>query len=244
MKPAELFALAQSHQLPHALLFSGGVLSEKREFALNLAKEILGHKFMEDYSHPDLYYLEDSITIDQIREISAKLHQTAHQGKYKIVILGLAESMPVGAMNALLKTLEEPPPYSLIILITEFSSLLPLTIRSRCQKVFFNALASATERNLNNTELDSELIKLLQSSQNPSEMAVNFEKKSSSEILEILNKLYFIAFAEIKKNNNKKLFLWLDELNKAREKLLKKHNPNIILLFENLFYQWKRIWIS
>lgn len=228
MKKTDLLSLVNQKRVPHALLFCGGSLSEKREFALQMAKLLLGDKWMEDFSHPDLYY-QESTAIDDVREVIAKLHQTAHQGNYKVVIFGLAESMPVGAMNALLKTLEEPPPQSILMLITEFPSLLPLTLRSRCQKVMFDATTPSS--------LDPVLLKVLTSKINPSEAAAQFEKQPLSETLE---KLYFIAVDMIQKKNHPALFLWLDEINRAREKVMRKYNPNVLLTLENLFYRWAK----
>jgi len=230
MKKADLLTLANQNRLPHALLFCGGMLSEKREFALQIARLLLGNKWMDDLSHPDLIY-QESTAIDDVREVIAQLHQTAHQGNYKIIIFALAESMPMGAMNALLKTLEEPPPQSILILITEFPSLLPLTIRSRCQKVVFEDI-----QNKSINKIDQTMLKILNQF-TPSEAAVQLEKQP---LLETLEKLYFIAVEAIQKNNNPRLFLWLDEINRCREKLMKKYNPNVLLTLENLFYQWKK----
>jgi DNA polymerase III delta prime subunit len=229
MKKNDILSIVNQKRVPHALLFCGGSLSEKREFALHVAKLLLGDKFMEDLSHPDLYY-QETTAIDDVREVTAKLHQTAHQGNYKIVIFALAESMPVGAMNALLKTLEEPPPQTVLILITEFASLLPLTIRSRCQKIIFEETKESV--------VDQKILKIL-NQLTPSEAAVQLEKQP---LLETLEKLYFIAVDAVMKSNknNMGLFLWLDEINRSREKLMRKYNPNVLLTLENLFYQWKK----
>ena len=126
-----------------------------------------------------------------------------------------------------MKTLEEPPPQTILILITAFPSLLPLTLRSRCQKVMFGATTLSS--------LDPGLLKLLTSNINPSEAAAQWEKQPLHETLE---KLYFIAAEAIQKNNHPRLFLWLDEINRAREKVMRKYNPNVLLTLENLFYRW------
>ena len=231
MKKADLLSLLNQNRLPHALLFCGGMLTEKREFALQVARLLLGNKWMDDLSHPDLMY-QESTAIDDVREVIAQLHQTAHQGNYKVAIFALAESMPMGAMNALLKTLEEPPPKSILILITEFPSLLPLTIRSRCQKVIFEEIK--------NRSIDQAIVKIL-NQLTPSEAAAQLEKQP---LLETLEKLYFIAVESIQKKNNPRLFLWLDEINRCREKLMRKYNPNVLLTLENLFYQWKKYGIG
>ena len=90
--------------------------------------------------HPDLAFvrpLEDSvqIRIEQVRELGLELALTAHQGGYKVAILSPADSMNRFAANALLKTLEEPPQGTLLILVASQPSRLPATILSRCQRV-------------------------------------------------------------------------------------------------------------
>lgn len=90
--------------------------------------------------HPDLIFVRPldtstQIRIEQVRELSAELALTAHQGGYKVGILSPADSMNRFAANALLKTLEEPPQGTLLILVASQPSRLPATILSRCQRV-------------------------------------------------------------------------------------------------------------
>ena len=82
-----------------------------------------------------------SIQIDTIRRLERKILFKPSEGKNRIIIFADADEMNRQAANAFLKTLEEPPYYSIIILTTtKFSTLLP-TIISRCQKVRFNSIA-------------------------------------------------------------------------------------------------------
>ncbi len=90
--------------------------------------------------HPDLAVIRPieastQIRIEQVRELAAELALTAHQGGYKVGILSPADSMNRFAANALLKTLEEPPGGTLLILVASQPSRLPATILSRCQRV-------------------------------------------------------------------------------------------------------------
>jgi DNA polymerase III subunit delta' len=94
--------------------------------------------------HPDLMIvrpLESStqIRIEQVRELSAELSLTAHQGGYKVGILSPADTMNRFSANALLKTLEEPPQGTLLLLIATQPSRLPATLLSRCQRVRIRA---------------------------------------------------------------------------------------------------------
>lgn len=81
--------------------------------------------------------LRKDISIKQIHEIRESLNHYSLVNPYKIVIIDSAERMSIGASNALLKTLEEPSPKTLIILITTDEKALPDTIVSRCQVVRF-----------------------------------------------------------------------------------------------------------
>ncbi len=95
--------------------------------------------------HPDVFVIEykglRDIKVDQIREdIEERLYFKPFEGRYKVAIVDEADRMSHSAQNAFLKTLEEPPNQSIIILLTSSpQSLLP-TIRSRCQSLQFERL--------------------------------------------------------------------------------------------------------
>jgi DNA polymerase-3 subunit delta' len=98
--------------------------------------------------HPDLISVrpaEDSqqLKIEQVRELAQELALTAHQGGYKVGVLSPADALNRFAANALLKTLEEPPPRTVLILVACEPSRLPATILSRCQRVRLPAPARA-----------------------------------------------------------------------------------------------------
>jgi len=99
---------------------------------------------IEAGSHPDLLLIspEDrQIKIDEIRLIDEALSFRPFEGRKKIVIIDDADTMNIAAANAFLKTLEEPPEDSVIILISSRSDRLPATIRSRCSRVNFVTLS-------------------------------------------------------------------------------------------------------
>ena len=90
--------------------------------------------------HPDftrIGLLEESkqIRIEQARELSAHLALASHQGGYKVALIDPADALNWNAANALLKTLEEPPSRTVLILVAQQPSRLPATILSRCQRV-------------------------------------------------------------------------------------------------------------
>lgn len=88
-------------------------------------------------NHPDIIYLThekiSTISVDDIRtQINGTVAVKPYSGKYKIYIISESEKMTDGAQNALLKTLEEPPEYVIIILLTDNVGALLPTIQSRC----------------------------------------------------------------------------------------------------------------
>ncbi|HSW71472.1 MAG TPA: DNA polymerase III subunit delta' [Gammaproteobacteria bacterium] len=98
---------------------------------------------MQAESHPDFRLVQpeqedQAIKIDLIRELNQFISQTAHHGGYRVVLIQPATAMNTAAANALLKTLEEPAPRSLFILISDGRTKLPATIRSRCQELRFS----------------------------------------------------------------------------------------------------------
>lgn len=96
--------------------------------------------------HPDLTLvqpIEESkqIRIEQVRDLTTELTLTSHHGGYKVGILTPADTLNRFAANALLKTLEEPTPRTVLILVAEQPSRLPATIMSRCQRIRIRAPA-------------------------------------------------------------------------------------------------------
>jgi DNA polymerase-3 subunit delta' len=143
----------------------------KRQFARDLAQSLLcehpasnGAACQEcracarftAATHPDMFVVEPeepgkAIKVDQIRELISQFALATHQGGFRIAIVQPAEQMNLAAANSLLKTLEEPPPDTLMLLITASPSLLPATILSRCQRLDFMPPSHAQALNwLNN----------------------------------------------------------------------------------------------
>ncbi len=73
------------------------------------------------------------IKIDQVRAVADFVALTTHRAGYRVLLLHPAEALHPNAANALLKTLEEPPPHTLILLVTSYPARLLPTIRSRCR---------------------------------------------------------------------------------------------------------------
>ncbi|MEQ1774109.1 MAG: DNA polymerase III subunit delta' C-terminal domain-containing protein [Burkholderiales bacterium] len=75
------------------------------------------------------------ISVAQVRALADFIHISAHRNGAKVVLIQPAEAMNVNAANALLKNLEEPPPETYFLLVSDRPHLLPATIRSRCQQL-------------------------------------------------------------------------------------------------------------
>lgn len=132
----------QRGRLPHALLLTGTARAGTHQLALAMAAELNGARAdsLETLRHPMCRVLRPGsksrkILIEDIRNVEPFLALRADEGETKLVIIQEADRMMEEAANAFLKTLEEPPPQTVIILITEQPSRLLTTILSRCVRV-------------------------------------------------------------------------------------------------------------
>ena len=145
-----LLSAALAEGPAHAYLFHGPPGVGKRALAIAFAAELIGeHDRVTNGSHPDLYKLEplgDQIRIDAIRELRRDLHMRPFEADRRVYLLFAAESMNDDAMDALLKDLEEPPPYAVMVLVADDIGPLSETIRSRCQLVPFRRLSERAMR--------------------------------------------------------------------------------------------------
>ena len=82
--------------------------------------------------------------VDNIREIRDEVAYSPTEGKYKVYIIDEVHMLSIGAFNALLKTLEEPPSYVIFILATTEAHKIPVTILSRCQRYDFRRITADT----------------------------------------------------------------------------------------------------
>ncbi|HEX5429664.1 MAG TPA: AAA family ATPase [Patescibacteria group bacterium] len=137
----------ESGKIAHAYVFAGPGSVGKRLIAKGFANALLG---MSDEGrgmsfHPDLLEIagDEPVKIEQIRELIYKLSLQPYQAKYKIALIDNAENMTTEAQNALLKALEEPKSYTVMILVTEAFGKLLGTITSRAQKLNFGLVRPA-----------------------------------------------------------------------------------------------------
>ena len=146
----QLEAYLAQDRLPHALMLHGPRGIGKRHLAYALAERVLCEhgracgrcpscNLLTAGNHPDLLTLVPEpgkpLTVDRIRELIDALTLTPQYQRGRIVIIEAADRMNPAAANSFLKTLEEPAPDTVILLLCEQPSLLPATILSRCQRL-------------------------------------------------------------------------------------------------------------
>ena len=145
-----LLAGALADEPTHAYLFHGPAGVGKRLAARAFAAALLdGDERVWRSAHPDLYVLEplgDQIRIDEVRELRRDLHMRPFEADRRVYLIFGAHLLNAEAADALLKDLEEPPPYAVVVLVADELGPLPETIRSRCQLVPFRRLSERAVR--------------------------------------------------------------------------------------------------
>lgn len=148
-----LKSMIETDRVGHAYIFGGEKGSGRSTLAYCFAKTLECKKGgtdscdecrschqMETGNHPDVTFVTharpNTISVDEIRQqVVSTMGIRPYQGKYKIYIIKDGEKMSVAAENALLKTIEEPPQYGIVIIITDNPEKLLPTIRSRCMTI-------------------------------------------------------------------------------------------------------------
>lgn len=248
----QLKNIIKYEQIGHAYLFTGREGTGKKISAIAFAKAINCHHLSEDFNpcnhcpsclkiengtHPDFHLITPDnymILLNQIQDIKKTIFWKPLDSSKKIYLIDDAHKMNDDASNSLLKILEEPPPFAVIILITDKPRNLLSTILSRCNRISFFPISIAEQKKVllsMNGSIDNRLL----------DEAIIFSAGSYSKALELINNP-----AGIKERH--KLLEWLSESNpkKLLEKLFyspEKELKNILhsfLDFTEIMILWFR----
>ena len=165
-----------NNKISHAYMFEGGEGIGKKEFAKEFASILM--KSSNIVNNPDYIEIKpegSSIKISQIRKLQSDIVIKPHS-EYKIYVILNSDKMTLEAQNAILKTLEEPPKYAIIILIANNKEALLDTIKSRCEIIKFTPISEI--------DLKKYLIKQDIDEQRAS-IAVSFSRGSIDKALEL-----------------------------------------------------------
>ena len=237
----ELIKAFNTNSVAHSYIFSGQYGIGKKQIAIEFAKMILCLNKdkspcgeckscieLENDNNPDFNIIkpDGKIKIEQIRKMLEKVYEKPIISDKKVYIIDDAETMTIEAQNCLLKTLEEPPEYIIIILITSNESNLINTIKSRCLKLTFNSLE--------NGELKQYLENKLEFQNISETMLENFEG-SVGKALKVKEKqeLYSNMETTLKNFNCNSV---IDLINNATEIYKGKENINEILEYFNIYF--------
>ncbi|KPI47142.1 DNA polymerase III subunit delta' [Clostridioides difficile] len=230
----------KKNKLNNAYMFEGIDGIGKKKFADELSKLLLDYENLEN--SPDYVLIKpdgNSIKIAQIRNLQSDIVIRPHKD-YKIYIINNAEKMTVEAQNALLKTLEEPPNYAIIILVTNNKESLLETIKSRCDIIKFSPIPiEDLKRYLINTGIEEERAQLLAIfSRGSIENALNLSQSSEfsmmrediQQYIQIMLDKNIVEILNIPNNMEKyrgKIIALLDMMiNYFRDIILLKENVN------------------
>ncbi|MEW6616127.1 MAG: DNA polymerase III subunit delta' [Thermodesulfobacteriota bacterium] len=225
----------KNNRVPHAYLFLGEEGVGKRRVALTLAKalncsaeladscdECISCRKIINGNHPDVTVVEPegiSIKIDQIREMQRFLKYKPYEGKKRVCIIPNAEKMNPAAANSILKTLEEPSPDIILILITASSHLLLPTVSSRCQKLKFQPLTNDLISKIIKEKLGKDEDASLKIASLASGSLNRAYELSKGTTLEYRNRL-IEKISALSPNNINETFEFAEEMSKEKEELI------------------------
>jgi DNA polymerase-3 subunit delta' len=242
----------EHNRLAHAYLISGPPGSGKQLLAADLASLVNGTAANEVFSAKarEIFVARPEsksrrIVIEQIRDLEHALQMRASNGRRKVAIISDADRLQPQAANAFLKTLEEPPKDSLLLLLSALPEALPETILSRCI-----AIPLAPNGQVQNKDEEEKLVKLLQQASHERSWTIQFAYRLAQQFQRLLRAVR----EEVKRETDEALKqeerrykdatdgAWLDE----REQYYKALAESLYLqrragLIETLFAWWSDV---
>jgi putative DNA polymerase III, delta' subunit len=222
----------ENKNFSHSYIFSGIKGVGKYTFAKGFAKCILEDSMMQDYYElgPD----GKSIKVAQIRELQNVINIKPTFSKKSVYIIDDADLMTIEAQNSLLKTLEEPPEYAVIILIVHNERSILSTVKSRCVNIKFNKLSDKDikkyflKNDLNFEDKNINVFKVLDGSLNNIDLI-------KDDYDELLNLTVFVT--NLKENRVINFFQDGSVFYDNHDKIIRLLEYLNILLFENSYFQ-------
>jgi putative DNA polymerase III, delta' subunit len=222
----------ENKNFSHSYIFSGIKGVGKYTFAKDFAKCILEDSMMQDYYElgPD----GKSIKVAQIRELQNVINIKPIFSKKSVYIIDDADLMTIEAQNSLLKTLEEPPEYAVIILIVHNERSVLSTVKSRCINIKFSKLSDKDikkyflKNDLNFEDKNINVFKVLDGSLNN----IDFIKDDYDELLNLT-----VFVTNLKKNKVINFFQDGSVFYDNHDKIIRLLEYLNILLFENSYFQ-------
>ena len=245
-----LLNIIKNNKLTHAYLFTGprgtGKTSSAKLFAkaVNCQNNINGDACNEcdnclsfnSNSNPDIIEIDAASNngVDEIREIKNNVNLVPSMSKYKIYIIDEVHMLSIGAFNALLKTLEEPPEYVIFILATTEPQKIPATIISRCQRFDFKLISDSEMKNclsniINKENIDIEDDALLE--------IINNSRGGMRDAVGLLDQAFAFSDGKITKSDIENLSgnISDEETNKFIKNIV-DNNLDFILQFSEKIY--------
>lgn len=239
--------IIKGNNISHSYMFIGKMGIGKLLFAKEFAQAILCEKqsscgkckscieFVSN-NNPDIKIVEkegtNNIKIEQIRDMNSRIIEKPIISNKKVYIINDADSMTKEAQNCLLKTLEEPPQYAVIILVGQNDNLFLNTIKSRCTKIIFqnipdDILKNALEEKFDYRNITKSMLSLFEGS-----IGRALELRGKEEIYENIKNI----FTNLDKINI------IDLLNK--KEIISKYKEDIISILQYvqvLFFEFVRL---
>ena len=243
----------KNDKITHSYIFSGPEGIGKLLFAKEFAKAILCDSKenkpcnnckscveFENSNHPDFFIIDEqdeTIKTEMMKKLTKDILEKPLENKKKIYIINNSENMTREAQNTLLKTLEEPPEYIIIILITTNTNLMLNTIKSRCINIIFNKLSDDELKNYFKEDITKEFLKF---SEGSISKAIKIKEKEemyqqiNTEIkkIEQLNELEILKLKSIIFNKKEDIEEILEYLNLVFYDII-INNPNNAIKYNN-----------